>query len=193
MQSNDISIKVFSTLPKALESQSKALSLACFSWAGHQTAKQKEEGKDRFCSNPDTWRYVIAIEDNNLVGQVVVLKRNIPFDGKSIILGGIGGMCTSEDKRKHGIGAKLLAVAMKELREAGCDVCYLCTDIKKPWMVSFYRKEGFVVLGRPHTYLGKSGKRYTDHDAMIAPVNSRVKFDHIMESKLPLDIGIGNW
>jgi len=41
--------------------------------------------------------------------------------------------------------------------------------------------------------LGKSGKRYTEQDAMIAPVCSPEKFKAILSDSKPFDIGQGNW
>ena len=52
---------------------------------------------------------------------------------------------------------------------------------------------GFRLLDKPHTYVGESGKRYTDIDGMIAPVCSQKLFQTIVESPLPVDIGVGNW
>lgn len=74
-----------------------------------------------------------------------------------------------------------------------CDIAYLCTNVEKEWMVRFYKKAGFVRLMRGHTYTGKSGKRYTEFDGMIAPVCSAEKFQRISMIKKPFDIGRGNW
>lgn len=128
-----------------------------------------------------------------MTGVTGVLRREINYEGKQITLGGIGGLCTRFDRRQMGVATKLLFKAMEELKKAGCDMAYLCTSIEKPWMVKFYGKVGFILLGRPHTYLGKSGKRYTDHDAMIAPVNSKEIFKFVLLQQSNFDIEVGNW
>ncbi len=66
-------------------------------------------------------------------------------------------------------------------------------DMESLWMVRFYEKAGFVRLPRGHTYSGKSGKRYSENDGMIAPVSSIEKFQRIITSEKLFDIGRGNW
>jgi hypothetical protein len=51
----------------------------------------------------------------------------------------------------------------------------------------------FVPLGRAHTYRGKSGKRYTEQDGLIAPVTSPETFARVIKDQPPFDIGRGNW
>jgi len=82
---------------------------------------------------------------------------------------------------------------MDALRQAACDVAYLCTDIHDPGMVALYGRSGFVPLGRLHTFLGAPGKRYVDDDAMLAPVCSPEIFQALLRQVTPLDIGRGNW
>jgi hypothetical protein len=60
-------------------------------------------------------------------------------------------------------------------------------------MLELYSQVGFIPLGKPYSYLGKSGKRYVEYDGMIAPVKSKNRFDLVMKSEEVLDIGVGNW
>lgn len=64
--------------------------------------------------------------------------------------------------------------------------------VNDPSIVRLYGQFGFVPLGRPHTFIGKSGPRYTDTDVMIAPVNSPALFDTVRLEREPFDIGTGN-
>lgn len=106
-------------------------------------------------------------------------------------LGGLGGVATDAAWRGRGIASATTAAGMARLRELGCDVAYLCTDIEK--RAHLYGQVGFVPLGRPHTYLGASGKRYTDDDGMVAAVNSPDLLAAILADDQPFDIGRGNW
>lgn len=185
-------VKVFETLPVYLQEKVNRLLKDCF----HTTTRTPEEQakhEDRYCSNEDIIGHVVALHDDKVFGVIIVLKRNISFQGQEILLGGIGGVCTDKSKRRMGIATMLLKTAMEHLRKNNCDVAYLCADIHNPGMVRLYGQVGFVILNKPHTYLGKSGKRYTDTDGMIAPVSSQEVFMEIMRDKEPFDIGRGNW
>lgn len=190
---DSIVIKTVSTPPQNLKGQVRRLLAEGFAWEATMTTAQKLEYQDRFCSKKDIFGYVLALENKEVIGIAIVLKRALIYKTQAIMLGGIGGMCTRKDKQRQGIATRLLTQAMKELRQAHCDIAYICTNIKSPWMVNFYGKVGFVPLGRSHTYLGKSGKRYYGHDAMIAAVNSQKLFQLVISQKSAFDIGVGNW
>jgi hypothetical protein len=82
---------------------------------------------------------------------------------------------------------------MQILHAAQADVAYLCADLGNPSRLRLYGQFGFVPLGRPQTYVGPSGTRYTDDDAMLAPIGSPAVFERIMAAREPFDIGRGNW
>ncbi len=63
----------------------------------------------------------------------------------------------------------------------------------EPAILRLYGRVGFLPLGKPYTYLGKSGKRYTENDGMVAQVKSKDIFDFITKDEEPFDIGNGNW
>lgn len=155
------------------------------------SVEQRCESDDRFCSAADTVGYVLAFAGAQLVGAVQLSQRAIDFQGQTVQLGGLGGVATDADWRGRGIASATTAAAMARLREIGSDVAYLCTNIAK--LGRLYGQVGFVPLGRTHTYLGASGKRYTDDDGMIAPVNSPELFAAILADGKPFDIGRGNW
>jgi ribosomal protein S18 acetylase RimI-like enzyme len=92
-----------------------------------------------------------------------------------------------------GVATALLKRAMEELNAQKCDVAYLCTDIHNPAMVKLYTGVGFVPLNKSYIYVGRSGKRYTETDGMIAPLQSNEKFDLILNGKEILDLDTGNW
>lgn len=188
-----MNVRTYTNLPIDVKTQVDAIDKESFSWALKQTPQERIIHKDKFCSGNDRIGYIVVQEKNEVIGAVSVLRRSIIFDGIPMKLGGIGGLCTRKDKRKNGIGTLLLTRAMDELRRARSDIAYLCTDVTKEWMVRFYQKAGFVRLKQGHTYIGKSGKRYTEFDGMVAPIRSIEKFQRVITSEKVLDIGRGNW
>ena len=154
------------------------------------TEEARREMYDRFHAD-DGIGYILAHADAELIGAIKLSRRAIPFAGRTIQLGGLGGVATREDWRGRGVASATTAAAIDFLRQHGCEIAYLCTNIEK--LGPLYGRVGFVPLGRPHTYLGASGKRYTDDDGMIAPVNSPVTFEAVLTAQGPFDIGRGNW
>ena len=160
-------------------------------FSGYATTDEaRREMHDRFHGD-DGIGYILAYAGEELIGAIKLSRRAIPFAGRIIRLGGLGGVATRADWRGRGVASATTAAAIAFLRQHDCDIAYLCTDIEK--LGPLYGKVGFVPLGRPHTYLGASGTRYTDDDGMIAPVNSREIFDAALGAAEPFDIGRGNW
>ncbi|MDZ7586210.1 MAG: GNAT family N-acetyltransferase [Patescibacteria group bacterium] len=186
-------IVVYKRISERLKKPVKQFDRDCFPWI-YETKKRISEHQDKFSpSVKDQFSHFCALENNNLIGRVIVMKRKIKFANRPVILGGIAGVCVCPEKRKKGLATKLLKRAMAELKKTGCDIAYLCTDAGNQGFLKLYGQVGFTVLGRPQTYSGKSGKRYIDNDAMIAPVNSLTIFKQVLIAKEPLDIGAGNW
>ena len=167
-------------------------SLEQAAFSGYASPEEdRRELNDRFCSDDDAVGYILARTGGALIGAIKLLQRAIPFGGRAIQLGGLGGVATRADWRGRGVASATTSAAMATLRQRGCDIAYLCTDIAR--LGKLYGRVGFVPLGRAHTYLGASGTRYTDTDGMIAPVNSPEIFATVIEGKEPFDIGRGNW
>lgn len=133
---------------------------------------------------------VIAYIDDEIVGTSSLRLRTIEFEGKKVFLGGQGGITVSKDKRKQGIGTQLLKRSIEVFHENNCDIAFLNTDIEI--LGHIFEKIGYKVYPREYFYIGKSGKQYSDNNAMLAPVNSREIFDVIMDSDMNLDIGESN-
>lgn len=157
-----------------------------FVW--HESGRKHWEEADKFCSKRNEIGFVLSFDADELIGAVVILKRRLK---NQLILGGIGGVCVKPRFRRQSVATKMLKIAMINLKKEKCDLVYLCTDVRK--LKNLYAAVGFTPLNRPHTFLGKSGKRYTEHDAMIAPVNSPEKFKAVLNDNKPFDIGRGNW
>ena len=149
--------------------------------------------KDKYCSDGDIKSWVLAFQNNEMIGKIAIFSREITFKNQIIILGGIGKVKVRDDQRKKGIATKMMNAAMEELHKINCDVAFLCTDISNQFLVSFYNKFGFTLLNKNYTYLSKSGARYIEPDGMLAPVKSLELFGAILMDEDALDIGVGNW
>ena len=182
-----------SFLPSLIARSVKELDLLCFRHHGEPTDKQHADGKDRFCSSADLKYYILAMESGRIIGETRVYKRTITFNGQKIVLGGIGSVATHPDFRKQGVATKMVRRGMDFLKKDLCDVAYLCADGQSLKALEFYESFGFRRLLQNHTYTGRSGKRYTDTDGLLAPVGSKKLFNTILAAASPFDIGVGNW
>lgn len=182
-----------SFLPSLIARSVKELDLLCFTHHGALTDKQHADGADRFCAQDDLIYYILAWEKDQLIGETRVFQRKILFNGQKIVLGGIGSVATHPDHRKQGIATKMVKRGMDFLKKDLCDVAYLCADGQSLAALEFYESFGFRRLLQNHTYLGRSGKRYTDTDGLLAPVGTKKVFKQILAAASPFDIGVGNW
>lgn len=145
-----------------------------------------EMQRDRWSSLP--FGYVLGYVGSELIGTVNLIKRDIIFNGKKIILGGIGGVCVHKSHRKKGYSKALLKIAMSELKKEKCDIAFLDTELN-----NFYEKFGFCKLPSKYVAIGKSGKQYFDDSGMIAPVSSKSVFNFVFKSNLVFDLCGLDW
>lgn len=108
-----MNVKTYIVLPIEIKAQVDAIDKESFSWVNELSPKEFIFHKDKFCSHNDKIGYVVVLEKNDVIGAVTLLRRAIMFDGILITLGGIGGLCTRQDKRKNGVGTLLLEKAME--------------------------------------------------------------------------------
>ncbi len=189
-----IEIRVFDSLPEQINEVSSRLCREAFEFESEEEPSNPEgeqEVFEKYCSEADLFRQLLAFEDSEIIGGLELYKRSIAFDGRTILLGGFGGVWTRSDKRRKGVSTALLKRGMDILRDHACDIAYLCTDVTK--LGGLYGAVGFQPLVANHTYLGRFGKRHVDSDGMIAPVCSEEVLSRILNSKEPFDIGRGNW
>jgi predicted acetyltransferase len=182
-------IKIYETLPPEIEEQTKKLSEMCFF---DETPEEEKKSEDSFFQIPK-FLHLVAVMNNRVIGKMHLAKREITYRGKRLLLGGFCGVCTLPEFRRHGVASALIERAMKELKKTDCDVAYLCTNTDDPFLVRMYGRVGYRVLEKPHSYYGKSGTLYTDHNGMIAPIKSQKLFDEILKTGDTLHIGVGNW
>ena len=155
------------------------------------TEEQRQEIADRYSSAADANGYVLAHIGDELVGTIRLFTRAVPFNGRTVRLGGMGGVATHPDWRGRGIAEATVRAAMGELQRQGATVAYLCSVTALGQRL--YAKVGFVPLGRPYTYRGRSGKHYTDHDGWLAPLTDPVLCAAMLADPAPLDLAGSNW
>jgi ribosomal protein S18 acetylase RimI-like enzyme len=188
-----VEIQVYNELPEPLRDAARALARASFR-DPDATDEERAENRDRFSAHGDAFKLIVAVSGGDeVVGFAVAYRRTIRFAGWPITLGGIGDVCVAPECRRQGLATRLTLAAIDELRWAGCDVAYLCAALEKPGLTELYERAGFRRLQYGHTYLGASGRRYLDHDGMIAPILLPQLFEAILRQPEPFDIGQGNW
>lgn len=186
----DLVISIHRELTPAQRADFDQLETRCFT-NPQQTPEERWRNADRYSSAADTIGYTLAYSGTVLVGAVQLFERVLPFGGRTVRLGGLGGVATDPDWRGQGIAAATTAAAMAELRRAGSEVAYLCALPEVGQRL--YRKVGFVPLGRPYTYRGASGTQYTDHNGWLAPLNDPALFAALLADMATLDLAGSNW
>ena len=186
----DLTITIRSDLDSAQQVAFDHLLTTAFHKPG-QTEEQRWENNDRYSSDADTIGYALTYIGDELVGGMVLLERALPYDGRTVRLGGIGGVATNPDWRGRGIAEATLRAAMDELRRHGAEIAYLCAVPELGRRL--YAKAGFAPLGRPYTYRGRSGKPYTDHDGWLAPLTDPALCAAMLADPEPLDLAGSNW
>lgn len=97
----------------------------------------------------DPWRdlesILVAVEDEKIVSTVRIFHRRIYLNGQIIEMGGIGEVSTNLEYRCKGLSSKLLAIAIKKMKEKGINVSMLGAASEK---IGFYNKFGWESLSR---------------------------------------------
>jgi len=157
-----------------------------------RTAEEQILHHDKYCSIGDIKKWILILEEDEVIGITALFGRKIIFNNQEIYLGGIGKVRVREDRRKRGMASIMMDESMRQLKKIDADIAFLCTDVNS-FLVKFYEKYGFVKMKQPYTFLSKSGNRFTEKEGMIVSINSKKIFDEIMRDKKPFDIGVGNW
>jgi GNAT superfamily N-acetyltransferase len=166
--------------------------------AFHQLALQcfpdlsAEEAEEDFCSEPAA--RVLAYRRGELVAGAAVYRRQVEYEGQSIVVGGFGPF-VREDLRNAGIGTRLCRAAMDTLRDQGCDLSCLTigSEAEFGWQyharLRFYRRLGFELLDRPIRYANVRGEILESEGGLIAPLCSQDTFERVLHGQAPLSLG----
>jgi len=182
-------IRFFSKLSTDLSQKLHEFELDNFYSDEQRKPEYLAEEADRFFSLPRAW--LVVFEKEQIIGRVSLHRRKVKFEKQDVILGGLGKVCTRRDKRRQGIAIAMLEEALRILKEWGCDLVYLCANVKESGLL--YARAGFIPLNKPYTYYGRSGKFYEESNGMIAALNSPRVFEAVLKSKEKLHLGRGNW
>ncbi len=132
---------------------------------------------------------VLCYHQQRLVGCAGTRVRSIEFAGRSLVLGGISGVCTHRDWRGQGVATQVCTTAMRFLAEARCDVVFLSTS---PMAHRLYEKLGF----RPvplFSWENIHGVVKQGDNGMVAPICSTEIAQAIWQSASVLHVGRGYW
>ena len=174
--------KIFHSLPRTFELQVESLLKKGF---------PNGIDEDRYCSIP--YAHVLAVEREEIIGAARLFERSIRFGREIFTVGGFGGVTTKKNKRRKGVATAVLRKGMEDFGIRNFDFAFLCADVTDSAFIRLYGKVGFVPLGKPYIYRGKSGTKYVDNNGMVAPVKAMDEFKDVLSTKEILDIGLGSW
>ncbi|HNQ18236.1 MAG TPA: GNAT family N-acetyltransferase [Smithellaceae bacterium] len=116
--------------------------------------------EDEFGYIPLKWAepqwYVLAFNDSELIGRVGIIDRLILVADQQICVGGISGVIAKNEWRNNGIGKKLMAEAVKAIKDK-LNVCFGLLLCRKE-VSGFYEKLGWKVNDFPTTFEQPQGK-----------------------------------
>jgi predicted acetyltransferase len=112
----------------------------------------KEEWADGFYNGPysDLEYKRVVVADGKVVSCLVIIPSTIYFGGTTIRMGGIGGVATLPDERRHGYAGMLMANSVHALRDLG-----FATSALYPFSFKYYRKFGWEFAGHCLIYSAK--------------------------------------
>jgi len=165
--------------------RSRELQKECFS----RVSRKESTG----CFIAKRFGWVFAYEGNCIVGQVELFSRNVRFEGRSILLGGLGGTCVTTSARNRGVGSRLVKKGMEILTQKNCDIASLNANIKNYPSGGLYYRLGFRLMTRPISFTDVNGKMKYDSGEMFAPVRSNDVYQVVMKSRNTFHMGRGYW
>ena len=156
---------------------------------GHIDLKEVKE-----CFYSEIWARVCAFSQQILIGHLILHKRKIIFDGKTMIIGGAVGTCVKKQFRKQGVAERMMKIGLSALTKEKCDVACLNVDFEKGEnAIKLYKKLGFTMMQRQISFEDSLGKVRHDSGTMFIPLCSVEKYNHIMESLVTFHYGRGYW
>ena len=140
----------------------------------------------------DPVAYIFAKNDGVIIARLAVFKRKIVFDNRDIVLGGMGGVCVTENMRHIGIASMMLKQGLEILKSEKCDIACLNVDLDKK-IYSVYEKLGFVLMPREISFENVNGEIVKELGTMFIPVCSSEIYDLVMSSSTTFHYGKGYW
>ncbi|HDD62251.1 MAG TPA: GNAT family N-acetyltransferase [Chloroflexi bacterium] len=114
--------------------------------------------------------HILGWSDQELVGHLDVLNREVIVDGNRVQIAGFGGVITRDEWRGKGIASKLMGEAIQFLfREVNPDFGLLMCDRE---LVSFYQNLGWILVDNALEYSQPSRRIIFDDCVMTYPLKS---------------------
>lgn len=123
----------------------QSIKLSEYAFQYTMTPEAKQKAKERF--KPE--RVWGAFDDEgHLNAKLVLIPLAVYIQGKSFLMGGIGGVSTWPEKRRQGSVTRLLTHTLEKMNEAGHVLSVL-----HPFSYSFYRKYGWEMFSDYKKYV----------------------------------------
>ena len=146
------------------------------------------------CFYSEIFARVCTFFEKELVGHLILHKREIMFDEKRIIIGGAVGACVKDNMRRKGIAEKMMQIGLEKLKKESCDIACLTVDPEDGQdAIKLYKKLGYAIMNREISYEDIYGKLRYDSDTMFISLCSDSLFKHIMENSHTFHYGKGYW
>lgn len=126
------------------------------------------------------WRVLIWDEDAQLVSHVGVITREADYNGKRVVLGGVGGVETHPQARKQGYAGAGLVRAGEFLRkERGVDFALLfCSEE----LLRFYGRFGWQHFRGDVLIMQTTGKaKITAQESMVLPGKQTAPLNGVLD------------
>jgi hypothetical protein len=172
-------------LSRSQKRRSKELQQECFSRVS------RKEIAECFIAKPFGW--VFAYRGNWIVGQIELFSRKVGFEGRRILLSGLGGTCVTVSARERGLGSGLVRKGIEILTLRNCDIACLNANIKDYPSGGLYYGLGFRLMRRPISFTDANGKTRYDTGEMFAPIRSADVYELVMKSRKMFPVGRGYW
>lgn len=186
-------LKVYKNLTPPLANKVEAFRRTTADITGKiRTPEEEIKHLEKYSSNGDIKKWILIFEGEDIIGMTAIFGRTVTYQNTPFSLGGIGKVRVREDRRKKGLANRMMDEAMKQLKLIKFDVAFLSTNLES-FLREYYERYGFVPLNKSYTFLGKSGKKYTENNGMIIPIDSKEIFQTILKGNEPFNIGKGNW
>lgn len=123
-----------------------------------------------------------AYEQNQIIGQLLVLPLNMTVHGMNMPMGGIGFVATYPEHRNKGVMKQLMQVALESMRQQGQLISLLA-----PFSVAFYRNFGWelfvdkVHYTIPNHAFPNFGKQFDDVKRFSFAVLEKELFHDVMQ------------
>lgn len=125
--------------------ETRNLSALCFHWEHNTENMTAEQYFEKEMSNPPTqdsvnWQNTWAsfTDQGEMMGCLSIDEFMVEFDGSTYNMGGIGGVCTYPQYRRHGVIRNIFSNALPDLYDRGFTFSYLYA-----FSEDFYRKFGY--------------------------------------------------